>query len=124
MGGIRCPARRSALLSPRRMGMRSRSNLGIIAAVQPAESHNPPSPDFTELEPAPPSVKRYQRQKLLADVASTTASLLWIAMLALLLGPAIAPWLVHVTGEQRWLEVVLMAVLVGLSLEAVTLPID
>lgn len=92
--------------------------------MEPTESRNADSLPTDKLETAPPHVKRYQRQKLLADVASTAASLFWVANLALLIGPLLGPWLHAIADENRWVEVLLVAILVGVSLEAVTVPID
>jgi STE24 endopeptidase len=77
------------------------------------------------LERAPHDVKRYQRQKLLATIANMATSLAMLAALALALGPMIGPHLREVAGEHnRILQVMLMAIVLGVSLEAVTLPID
>ena len=77
------------------------------------------------LERAPHEVKRYQRQKLTAKVASAVATFAWLVMLAFVIGPRVGPELREIAGEHnRILQVILMGMLVGISLEAVTLPID
>src|SRR5688500_8436978 len=83
-----------------------------------------PQPDATDLEPAPPHVKRYQRQKILAELVSTSVTLFWMAILALVLGPTLGNILRDIVGSDRWPLVIAMALLVAVSLEAATLPID
>ncbi len=76
------------------------------------------------LELAPPNVKRYQRQKLLADAASTIVALGWLAVLAVVLGPMLAGDIRGLVGETPWLRLVAMAAVVAVTLELVTAPID
>ncbi len=77
-----------------------------------------------ELEPTPPDVKRYQRQKLLATIASTVLTFLWIAFLALVLGPALGKEYTAWFGENDWLRLFASAAVLAVSLEVLTLPID
>lgn len=77
----------------------------------------------TELEQASPEVKRYQRLKLLAGAVSAVIGLGWLALLALWLGPHIAGWLDAVVGN-RWLRLLVMAGIVGIGAELLTLPLD
>ena len=76
------------------------------------------------LEPAPPHVKRYQRQKLLADAASTIAALVWLAVLAIVIGPSLGGDVRNLVGETPWLRLVGVAVIIAVTLELVTAPID
>jgi len=71
------------------------------------------------LEPTPAETKRYQRQKLVARVASLLLSLAGLAVLALLIGPRldrIAP--------SPWLRLLAAALVTGVVLEVLTLPVD
>jgi STE24 endopeptidase len=77
-----------------------------------------------QLEPTPPDVKRYQRQKLLATIASTVLTFLWIAFLALLLGPALGEQYTAWFGENAWLRLFASAAVLAVSLEILTFPID
>src|SRR5262245_58059951 len=81
-------------------------------------------PSDTLLEPAPPEVKRYQRQKLAARVVALLLSLAGLAGLALWAGPRLEPLLVGLVGESRWLRLVAVAVVTGLALEILTLPLS
>jgi STE24 endopeptidase len=85
---------------------------------------NTSSLSATELEPTPPEVKRYQRQKLTARLASMLLSLACLAVLALLVGPRLDPLLESVVGSSPWLRLVAVGVLLGVVLEALTLPLD
>lgn len=77
-----------------------------------------------ELEPTPPDVKRYQRQKLLATITSTVLTFLWIAFLALLLGPALGEQYTAWFGENDWLRLFASAAVLAVSLEILTFPIE
>ena len=77
-----------------------------------------------ELEPATPAVKRYQKLKLLAVVAGTIATLLWLVLFAVCFGPALGDWLKANLADQRWLQLWLTAVALVITLEAVSLPLD
>jgi STE24 endopeptidase len=78
----------------------------------------------TDLEPTPPEVKRYQRQKLTARLAGLLLSLAGLAALALLVGPRLDPLLDATVGSSPWLRLIAVAVVVGLALEVLTLPLD
>src|SRR5438552_1694055 len=77
-----------------------------------------------DLEPTPPEVKRYQRQKLLARLLSAVLSLTALALFALLAGPAIDQAVRSGVGDSRWLRLITLAVLYGAALELLTLPLD
>jgi STE24 endopeptidase len=79
-------------------------------------------PDL-ELEPTSAEVKRYQRQKLLATIASLILSLLFLAITALWAGPVIDQVLRGHTGESRWLRLIALAFVYASGLELVTLPL-
>jgi STE24 endopeptidase len=74
-----------------------------------------------ELEPAPPQVKRYERQKLLAQVASGAGSLAALTALAVGAGPALDRAVRGLTGPGPWLRLVMLAVFYGAALELLTL---
>jgi STE24 endopeptidase len=76
-----------------------------------------------QLPPTPPEVKRYQRQKLLAGLAALALTLAALLTLALLSGPVIDPWLRSWLGDSPWLRLAAVALLCGLAVEAVTLPL-
>ena len=76
-----------------------------------------------EVEPAPPEVKRYERQKLLGQVASSAVSLAALAVLALGAGPAFDRGVRGLTGPGPWLRLVVLAVIYGATLELLALPL-
>ncbi|HEX3316246.1 MAG TPA: M48 family metalloprotease [Gemmataceae bacterium] len=75
------------------------------------------------LEPASRDTKRYQAQKLRAGLASTIVAFVGLVLLAFVAGPMIAAPLHQYVPEYVG-QVVLVAVVVGVALESVTLPID
>jgi STE24 endopeptidase len=77
-----------------------------------------------QLETAPPHVKRYQRQKLLAEAGSAIAALVWMGILALFLGPDIGNYITTLVGENPWLRLLAVALVLAVTLEIVTAPID
>ncbi len=77
-----------------------------------------------DLEPASPSVKRYQKLKLLAGVIGTITALVWLGVCALFLGPALGNWLKDNLPHQRWLQLWLTAAALVVTLEMVSLPLD
>jgi STE24 endopeptidase len=78
----------------------------------------------TQLEPTSPEVKRYQRQKLTAQLFSMILTLAFLALLALWGGPqldqVLRPWL----GENHWVRLIALAFVYAVSLEVLTLPLD
>jgi STE24 endopeptidase len=76
-----------------------------------------------ELEPAPPEVKRYEQQKLIAQVVSGAVSLAALAVLALGAGPALDRGVRGLTGPGPWLRLVVLAVVYGATLELLALPL-
>ncbi|MCC6418365.1 MAG: M48 family metalloprotease [Gemmataceae bacterium] len=81
----------------------------------------PPHP--TELEPTPPEVKRYQRQKLTAALGNTLLSLGFLTLMALEVGPRLDASLRAWLGEGEWLRLFVVAAVVGVGLELLTLPL-
>lgn len=77
-----------------------------------------------ELEPTPPEVKQYHRQKLIGSVASLLLTLAFLIALAFGGGLELDHWLRRWTGDNRWLRLVGMAFLVAAGLEVLTLPFD
>jgi STE24 endopeptidase len=86
-------------------------------------SDAPPAQAPDHLEPASPEVKRYQRDKLLAAVASTVLSLLALALLALLAGPGLDGVVRRAVGDNRWLRLSAVAFVCAAVLELLTLPL-
>jgi STE24 endopeptidase len=76
-----------------------------------------------DLEPTPPEVKRYQKQKLTAALARTILGLAFLAVLGIWLGPGLGTWLTDLLGQRDWLRLLFMAVVIGIGMEALTLPI-
>lgn len=79
---------------------------------------------MTELEPASGHVKRYQRQKLIAEVASALVALVWLATLAFIIGPILGPYLDAFAGNNQWGRLFAVAAFLAVSLEVATAPID
>jgi STE24 endopeptidase len=90
--------------------------------MTPAHTELVLSPDL-ELEPTPPEVKHYQRQKLLASIASLILSLIFLAVTALWAGPAIDQVVRSWTGDNRWLRLIALAFVYASGLELLTLPL-
>jgi STE24 endopeptidase len=79
--------------------------------------------DRLELEPAPPDVKRYQRQKLAGMLGNLLLSLIFLAVMALTLGPTLDAWLRSWLGDGVWPRLLAVAVVLGTGLELLTLPL-
>src|ERR1043166_9292232 len=75
------------------------------------------------LPETPPEVKRYQRQKLLAHLASAVLSLAFLIVMAVAGSPALAPWLRSWLGDSPWLRLLALAMVLGVGLEVLTLPL-
>src|SRR5215211_4427052 len=74
------------------------------------------------LEPSSPEIKRYQRQKLTAFLASSALRFVLLAVLALVTGPALDRYLQTWIGPDRWLRLLAHAAFCGAVLELVHLP--
>src|SRR5262245_1467819 len=85
------------------------------------------SPLGADLEPASPEVKRYSQLKHRAVFASIGLSLVFVIVAALFIGrrldPLLKDWLGE-WGENRWLQLIIVAFIYGAGLELLTLPID
>jgi STE24 endopeptidase len=77
-----------------------------------------------ELEATPPEVKRYQRLKLQASIAGTGLSCIWLALMAFLFGPALGVQYTEWFGDNDWLRLLVSAVVLGVTLELLTLPLE
>jgi STE24 endopeptidase len=82
-----------------------------------------PSPPDGVLEPTSPEVKRYERQKLTASIASTLLTLAFLALLALAVSPRVDAVLRESLGDNAWLRLITLAFLYAVVVEAVTLPL-
>src|SRR5262245_9600902 len=76
-----------------------------------------------DLEPTPPEVKRYQRRKLTASLGNLLLSLAFLLVMALAVGPALGEWLRAQFGDGPWLRLLVVAAVVGVGLELLTLPL-
>src|SRR5262249_31556039 len=81
-----------------------------------------PSP--IDLEPTPAEVKRYQRPKLVAMVAVIVVSLVDVALVGIVGGPALGSGLTGWLGERDWLKLIVVAAILGIGHEVLTLPLD
>src|SRR5437879_13499981 len=85
------------------------------------ESNQDPT---TQLPPTSPEVKRYQRQKLTAQLCSMIISLAALAIMALWGGPKLdqllRPWL----GGSHWIRLIALGFVYAAGLEGLTLPLD
>jgi len=77
-----------------------------------------------QLEVADPAVKRYQRLKLMAEIGGTVAGLAWLVLFALAVGPPFGEWLNEVLPERPYLQLWIVALALGLTLEIVAVPLD
>lgn len=77
-----------------------------------------------QLEPTTLEVKRYQRQKLTAQLGSMLLSLACLALLAFWVGPKLDPLLRLWLGDNRWVRLIVLAMVYAASLELLTLPLD
>ncbi|MFL5242052.1 MAG: M48 family metallopeptidase [Gemmataceae bacterium] len=75
------------------------------------------------LEPAPPDVKRYQRDKLIASLTNLILTLVALAVLALWGAPALRES-VNQAASNRWIRLAVVGAMCGLILEILTLPIS
>jgi STE24 endopeptidase len=83
-----------------------------------------PVPPPTQLEPTSADVKHYQKQKWLAVIGSTVLGLAYLTVLGLWLGPDLGRWLTSWLDGKDWLRLLSMAIILGVGLEILTLPID
>ena len=83
-----------------------------------------PTSSAYELEPPSPEVKRYERLKLCASVASLVVSLALLTIAALVIGPQLNDVLEEEVTENYWLRLAILAFIYAVALELLTLPID
>jgi STE24 endopeptidase len=83
-----------------------------------------PTPAASNLEPASPEVKRYQRQKLTVTVIATVLGIAAVALMAFWGGPRLNGLVEEWLGEGRWLRLVALAFVYAAGLELLTLPLD
>lgn len=77
-----------------------------------------------ELEAASPEVKRYQRLKITIGLISAIVSMVALALLGIMFGPELGRLYTDWFGAERLLRLLASAVVVGLTLELLTLPLD
>lgn len=77
-----------------------------------------------ELDPASPSVKRYQKLKLLAGAVGTIATLIWLGVFATIFGSALGDWLKQNLPGHDWLQLWCAAAVLVFTLEFVSLPLE
>ena len=82
------------------------------------------SDSATQLDSTPAEVKRYQRQKLTAQLCSILLGLAFVGVMALWGGPKLDNWIRSWLGENRWLRLIGLAFIYAASLEVLTLPLD
>jgi STE24 endopeptidase len=80
-------------------------------------------PSSVDLEPTPPEVKAYQRQKLLTTTAGLVLGLAYLAGMALWAGPRLGELLDSGLGQNHWLKLFATAAVLALGSELLTLPI-
>ena len=83
-----------------------------------------PTTELLELEATTPEVKRYQRQKLQAGIAGTVVSFVWLAVFAFGAGPELGEQTRQWFAGNDWLRLLITAMALGVTLEALTLPLD
>jgi STE24 endopeptidase len=69
-------------------------------------------------EATSPEVKRYQRQKLVARILSVLLGITYTALLAFWVGPRLD------VGGSRWLQLLVIMLILGGGMELLTLPLD
>jgi STE24 endopeptidase len=76
-----------------------------------------------ELPTASPEVKRYQRQKLAATLAGLIITLVFLTLMAIIVGPRLGRALEEWFGDSPWYRLLVMAVVLAVGLEVLTLPV-
>lgn len=84
---------------------------------------NPDEPALN-LGTTSPEVKQYQRLKLYASVTNTILAFAWLGVLGLWLGPGLGAWLTDQFGDRQALRLLGMAIVLGVSLEILTVPLE
>jgi STE24 endopeptidase len=78
----------------------------------------------TDVAPAPAETKQYQHLKHVALLASPALNFAGLVIAALALGPWVDAAVRSVVGDNFWLRLVTLALVYGLGLELLTLPVD
>src|SRR5271165_426514 len=76
------------------------------------------------LETTPAEVKRYQRLKLTASIASLFISLAFLAVMSLWLGPALNDGVTRLVGRNSWLRLMALAAIYAVMAELLIFPTD
>jgi STE24 endopeptidase len=77
-----------------------------------------------DLEPTPPEVKKYQRQKLRAGIVGTVLAFAWLALLAFVVGPVLGDIYRAWVPDSAALRLLASALVLGVTLELLSLPVD
>ncbi len=83
-----------------------------------------PDTAIDTLERTPPEVKRYQRLKLTASVASLLISLAFLAIMSLWLGPPLGDVVTRLVGQNSWLRLLALAAIYAVATELLIVPTD
>src|SRR5208337_1181265 len=78
----------------------------------------------TDLEPASPEVKRYQKLKHLITLTSVILMFLFLCIMAFVAGPALDPLVRSWVGDNPWLRLVAIGFLYAAAMELLSLPFD
>src|SRR5438477_10049235 len=78
---------------------------------------------LSELGETSAEVKRYERLKLTASIASLVLTLILLALAALWVGPHVDAWLRGIVGDNRWWRLIAVALVYAASLELLLLPL-
>lgn len=81
-------------------------------------------PAALDLEPTSPEIKRYNRQKITLTIVSSVLSLVWLGVCGFGLGPWLGEKYTEWVGSSDALRLLVSAVVLGVSLEALNLPFD
>jgi STE24 endopeptidase len=77
-----------------------------------------------ELEPAPPEVKRYQRQKITIGIVNAALAIGWMGLLGVALGGPLGQQYTAWVGNEDWARLLVCAAFLAVTLEMLTLPLD
>src|SRR5947209_16335986 len=95
------------------------------AAAKEIPPMNPPeSPSAVQLDQTSAEVKQYQRQKLIASIASLVLSFMALTALALWAGPRVDHIIRSWLGDNLWLRLIVLAGVYAAVMELLTLPLD
>jgi STE24 endopeptidase len=83
-----------------------------------------PETAIDTLQTTPPEVKRYQRLKLTASVASLLTSLGFLALMSLWLGPSLNDGVTRLVGQNSWLRLLALAAIYAVAAELLIFSTD